>query len=352
MINFKFKWAAVTFSLALAACGGGGGGGDGAAIDPITGGPVGGPGAAARTGRITFGDIYNVAYIDTATKTEDFYTQLDGGPGCDRSYDRWRYLSHSAAANGQVLVAYNCDYLQQKSKLVIYNPDKTIARTITNTNSRFSGVPEISPSGQYILATFLNTLQGLGVPDTYSEKLIDIRSTTEQPILTNIDFFFGTGVWASDDTLLLTVGTGFKIWKVGDAEPGALIPNTPGAFLHTVSPDGKRVAFLQSPNPQAKPDLFTINIDGSDKRQLTKTGVTPVRPAFSPNGTEILIGRGNCDIAVFGIDPIAMQVIPADSTMLDVPDVQPFSSVTDSPYALRGKDGRKVCTYQTYLTWK
>jgi hypothetical protein len=127
-------------------------------------------------------------------------------------------------------------------------------------------------------------------------------------------FFFNTGAWASDDTLLFTVGTGLKTWKVGDAalSVSALISNKQGAFFHTVSPDGKLVAFLASPN----------------------------------------ISRGNCDIPVFGIDPIAIQVIPADSTILDLPDIQPYSSVGDSPYALRGKDGRNVCTDQTHLTWK
>lgn len=357
MINFKIKWAAVTLSLALVACGGGGGDG---ATDPVTGGPAGGPGAASRTGRITFAELDSAAtesqlkFMDLATKGEDSYTVLkDLSSGCDRSYDHWIYEGHSAAANGQILVASNCDLLQKNSKLVIYNPDRTIAKTYYNNVARYSGVPVISPNGRYIFATIVYILQGLNVPDKYQNILIDTADKTNA-VVTTIDFNIGSGTWVSDDVLLITDG-GFKTWKVGDAQPSAVIPNTQGGYFAAVSPDGKKIAFLAAPNPQAKGDVYMIDIDGSNKRQVTQNGVPNERPVFSPNGAELMVIKGLCFVPIFGKDPQPVHIIPADSTMLDIPDSQPGKPDT-SPYLLRRKDGTKLCVnsgfYKGPITWK
>jgi hypothetical protein len=289
-----------------------------------------------------------------ATKVEDRYTILkDLSSGCDRSYDHWIYEGHSAAANGQVLVASNCDLLQQSSKLIVYNPDRTIAKTLFFQASRISGVPVISSNGRYIFATLVQTLQGLGVPDKYQNVLVDTIDK-DKPVTTAIDFNVGSGTWVSDDVLLITDG-GFKTWKVGDAQPSAVIPNTPGGFLPTVSPDGKQIAFLAAPNPQAKADVHMVNIDGSNKRQVTSTIVASERPAFSPNGTELMVVKGLCSVPIFGKDPQPLHVIPANSTMLDVPDSQPGKPDT-SPYLVRRKDGTKLCVnsgfYKGSTTWK
>jgi hypothetical protein len=345
-----WRLSVCAIALVVVACGGGGGGGT---TDTPPGGPGGGPTGGARTGRVTFGDIYNVAYIDTASKDENFYTTLtnkDGG-GCDRSFDSWKYLTHSAAANGQVSVSFNCDLLQKNSKIVIYNADRTIADTRYFNTIRLSGYTQISPSGRYIFATLRDTLLGLNVPDTYQDILIDRNNNNSESVF-NLPNSGAT--WVSDDVLLFQVTGGFKTWKVGDAQASDLIPNTQGGYLPTVSPDGKRIAFLVAPNPQATPDIFMVNIDGSNRRQVTSNGVATERPAFSPSGTELLIRKGICYTSTFG-DGYGLQVIPADATMLDVPDIQPSTIVgggSDSPYALRSKKGDRVCLSNGNVTWK
>ncbi len=357
-MNFKVSWLAVIVLLALAACGGGGGGGDGGTTDPVPGGP-GGPNAAARTGRITFAELDSSAkaeklkFLDLATKAEDSYTVLkDLSSGCDRSNDRWIYEGHSATVNGQVLVASNCDLLQKNSKIVIYNADRTIADTRYFNTIRIFGPPKVSPNGRYIFVTLRDILLGLNVPDKFQNILIDRNNNNAE---FSINFQNSDAVWVSDDVLLFQVTGGFKTWKVGDAQPGDLIPNTQGGYLPTVSPDGKKIAFLTAPNPQAIGDVYMVNIDGSNKRQVTKTGVADERPAFSPGGTELMLIKGLCYVPIFGKNPQPVHIIPADSTMLDVPDSQPGKPDT-SPYLLSRKDGTKLCVnsgfYKGSTTWK
>lgn len=51
------------------------------------------------------------------------------------------------------------------------------------------------------------------------------------------------------------------------------------------SPDGSRIVFVS--NRSGLPELWTMNADGSDQRQLTKAGKYHAEPCWSPDGTEI-----------------------------------------------------------------
>lgn len=57
------------------------------------------------------------------------------------------------------------------------------------------------------------------------------------------------------------------------------------------SPDGARVAFVDGPTPTSPPsapsDIFTMNRDGSDVRQLTTEPFEDFSPDWSPDGTKI-----------------------------------------------------------------
>jgi TolB protein len=72
----------------------------------------------------------------------------------------------------------------------------------------------------------------------------------------------------------------------------------------TFSPDGNRVAFI-SPSPKT-PQIYTMNVDGSDIRQLTPTiaGVRSYRtgPDWSPDGTKIAYEQQNGDFQVWMIN--------------------------------------------------
>jgi TolB protein len=72
----------------------------------------------------------------------------------------------------------------------------------------------------------------------------------------------------------------------------------------TFSPDGHRVAFI-SPSPKT-PQIYTMNIDGSDIQQLTPSvaGVRSYRtgPDWSPDGTKIAYEQQNGDFQIWMIN--------------------------------------------------
>ena len=72
----------------------------------------------------------------------------------------------------------------------------------------------------------------------------------------------------------------------------------------TFRPDGRRVAFI-SPSPKT-PQIYTMNVDGSDIQQLTPSvaGVRSYRtgPDWSPDGTKIAYEQQNGDFQVWMIN--------------------------------------------------
>jgi len=64
-------------------------------------------------------------------------------------------------------------------------------------------------------------------------------------------------------------------------------------WMPSISPDGKKIAYVsegeQVGNPQADPEIYIMNLDGSEQKNLTSNGesVSDVVPAFSPDGQKI-----------------------------------------------------------------
>jgi Tol biopolymer transport system component len=54
----------------------------------------------------------------------------------------------------------------------------------------------------------------------------------------------------------------------------------------TLSPDGKNIAFSSSRDGGSR--IYTMNADGSNKKQLTKNNDFECAPGWSPNGKKIV----------------------------------------------------------------
>jgi TolB protein len=56
-------------------------------------------------------------------------------------------------------------------------------------------------------------------------------------------------------------------------------------FLHGVSPDGARLAFIGiEPAPRMRADVFTMSVDGGDYRRITDSAHPADGPEYSPDG--------------------------------------------------------------------
>jgi Tol biopolymer transport system component len=110
----------------------------------------------------------------------------------------------------------------------------------------------------------------------------------------------GQIVFASDRT----TGTGVNN-PTGDDEIFTMNPdgtelkqltfNTVDNFSPTLSPDGKQIAYkslgVQSSNPEGDDEVYLMNaLDGLDQRNLTNTagGIDNSNPDFSPDGQKIV----------------------------------------------------------------
>ena len=60
-----------------------------------------------------------------------------------------------------------------------------------------------------------------------------------------------------------------------------------GATLPVFSPDGRQLVFAATPEKASAPDLFVINVDGTNQRRLTTHPDSDTTPTWSPDGTEI-----------------------------------------------------------------
>jgi Tol biopolymer transport system component len=64
-------------------------------------------------------------------------------------------------------------------------------------------------------------------------------------------------------------------------------PPTTDPMSFALSPDGRQLVFAATPEKASAPDLFVINVDGTNMRRLTTHPDSDTTPTWSPDGTEI-----------------------------------------------------------------
>ncbi len=57
------------------------------------------------------------------------------------------------------------------------------------------------------------------------------------------------------------------------------------------SPDGKRIAYIYRPGKGSRPRIVIANVDGSNLRQWSPSGVADLSPVLSPDGKTIVFSR-------------------------------------------------------------
>jgi TolB protein len=87
-------------------------------------------------------------------------------------------------------------------------------------------------------------------------------------------------------------GNSLEIWTISaDGTGERQLTNTPGGadFEPNWSPDGRRIAFSSARDNKTKfQNIFTMDPNGGDVRQLTFSELTAQRPNWSPDGSQIV----------------------------------------------------------------
>lgn len=123
----------------------------------------------------------------------------------------------------------------------------------------------------------------IGIADSDGHNLVSItsdRSLSKGPawVPGRRDLVYATWRVGPPQILLHTLATGERRKVVG--LPG-------GSHSPSVSPDGKKIAFI-SARSGASPDLYVVDLDGSNLKRLTRSGDDESSPVWSPDGRTLL----------------------------------------------------------------
>jgi Tol biopolymer transport system component len=92
-------------------------------------------------------------------------------------------------------------------------------------------------------------------------------------------------LWSPDGSRLI-FSDGTDLWSVTQFEQRNLTNSTGASNTEaTMSPDGTRIAFTSTRD--GNPEIYVINADGSNPRNLTNSPASDNQPAWSPDGTRI-----------------------------------------------------------------
>jgi Tol biopolymer transport system component len=336
MMNFKVRWLAATVLLAFAACGGGGGGAQDATT-PTT------PNSKARSGTMAYVHINELFAVDMRNGASRSLSKLVVVGSNNRNF-----AGATVGPAGEFAVSYNTDTaLSNRSWVVILKPDGTQERTIS-LNFMLNGPPFVSPDGSKIAfdASFYNG------NTSQTNKFIQVISRTGENLFYYSNFAYPQ--WMPDGQLLLTDKDGVHLSTADYKAAPVLIPNSQNFGDFSVSPDGKQIAFVRRATTGAPRHIYMMNIDGSGTRQVTQSATSEETSVqFSPDGKDLMVTTYSC-ISVFNsyphgignVDEDLIHVIPANSSMLDILDIQNLSDT-----ALQREDGLGRCTSGT-LSWR
>lgn len=101
--------------------------------------------------------------------------------------------------------------------------------------------------------------------------------------------------WATNQTGA-SGGSLYTLPVIGTGNPKRLVSTAEGPTSHPAwSPDGNQIAFSREVG-NGNNDIFVVNLNGSDVRQVTDSDAFDTRPCWSPDGQNLLISSNRKSI--------------------------------------------------------
>jgi Tol biopolymer transport system component len=105
------------------------------------------------------------------------------------------------------------------------------------------------------------------------------------------------------------------------------------------SADGKQIVFNETPPPDATPQIWAMNADGSNQHLvLAETRYSENRPSFSPDGSKVVFAR--CKLFVGDRDACAIYTIGIDGTGIN--QITRFHRDTTERSPMFSPDGKTI----------
>lgn len=177
-------------------------------------------------------------------------------------------------------IVFAC-YIKQIDQICLMNADGTRRRQLTDFQAT-AYYPSLSPDGQII---YFSSRQS-GNYEIYS---VDINGKNVQRLTRDIGSLYAPELSPDGGRIVFTNhGSGIWVMKPDGKNPHPI--TNKDDIDPTWSPDGSMIAFASSRAGDRQ--LFVMNTDGSDIRQVTDMKNMGGRSTWSPDGTRLAFYRG------------------------------------------------------------
>jgi Tol biopolymer transport system component len=197
--------------------------------------------------------------------------------------------------------------------------------------------PALSPDGRLVAFISQRSLLSvdLYVAETATGRILHkLTSTASDPHYSSLQFIYSAGAWDRESrrVAIATVADGRPALAIFDARTGdrereVRIDQVDEIFNPTWSPDGRFMAFTGMKGGLT--DLFVVDLESQQVRQLTNDPFAELQPAWSPDGSRIAIAtdRFSSRLDVLDIGPYRIGLVDPQS-----------GRVTQAPAFTQGKN--------------
>jgi tol-pal system beta propeller repeat protein TolB len=190
-------------------------------------------------------------------------------------------------------IAFTC-YVKQIDQICLLNADGSGRKQLTHLKAT-AFYPSVSPDGQTVFFSSRDS----GNYEIYS---IDIFGNNLQKLTNGIGALYAPELSPNGEWIIFTKH-GDGLWKMRPDGSGVRRVTNKDDIDPSWSPDGSMIAFASS--RAGARQLFVMNADGSNIRQVTDLNNMGGRNTWSPDGTKLAFYRGpfgDRNIYVINID--------------------------------------------------
>jgi Tol biopolymer transport system component len=254
----------------------------------------------------------------------------------------------TAGENGQIAWSRFANTAFTHADIVSANPDGTSFRKLTHTPAgTYDYNPDWSPDGSKV--AFERDLSGCGCDEAAGASQVYTMNADGSHLrqITH-DQFPGAGdpAWSPDGTRIavqrfdIPAGRdGIYILDADGSHPVQVTQNDArGENLEPQwSPDGKQLVFGIASDTQGHA-IFTVNLDGSNERQVTPSGLDALHADWSPDGHRIVVEAPDLDNTQPGQSSNVFTIRPDGSHLVAVTNYQGGTrNATNPAWAPDGK---------------